>query len=134
MDEQNYTQKIEEYNTLLEYSKYYKLKRWEQNYFNELKDFVKKNENKIAEMKEHEEIIKNQNIEFEKEIQREKDYFKENIEKIEKEKKKSLKLIKEKKDKEIKKNNKKYNDLFSILETIESKQQLIDFLNNLNSV
>ena len=133
MDERNYTQKIDEYYTLLEYSKYYKLKPWEQNYFDELKDFVTKNVNKIAETKGHEETTKNKNIEFEKEIQREKDYFKENIEKIENEKKKSLKLIKENKDEEIKKNNKRYNDLFSIIETIENKKQLIDFLNNINS-
>ena len=85
-------------------------------------------------MEEHKEIIKNQNIEFEKEIQKEKDNFKDNILIIEKEKNETLKLIKENKEEKIIKNNKKYNDLFLMLDKIKNEQQLIDFLNNLNFV
>jgi len=129
---ENYNSIIREYNTLLENSKYYKLKRWEKKHLRELKHLLTKNLNKIVE--EHKEIIKNQNIEFEKEIQKEKDNFKDNILKIEKEKNETLKLIKENKEEKIIKNNKKYNDLFLMLDKIKNEQQLIDFLNNLNFV
>ena len=46
----------------------------------------------------------------------------------------TLKLIKENKEEKIIKNNKKYNDLFLMLDKIKNEQQLIDFLNNLNFV
>ena len=109
----------------------YKLKRWEKNILNYLRNLFFKD----AKMEAHNKEMERQKQLFNEELKKENENFEKASKELELKKQKEINLIEDGKNKIIEESQKKYDNLFEYLESIKNdKKKLIEFYNNSNNL